>query len=132
MNIILRRTLAQSSGIFGNFHLETGEFFCVTLEHAYLSHSNWIAKVPPGVYTCKRRMSPHFGYEVFEVMDVPNCSYIEIHVGNFLQDSEGCILVGESVSSLPSGGDCITNSRKTFADFMRLQNGNETFQLTVS
>lgn len=132
MNIALRRNSFQSFGIFGDFFLETGEHFCVTLEHSYLISGNWLPKIPAGTYTCKRRMSPHFGFEVFEVLDVPNCTYIEIHVGNFLQDSEGCVLVGEDVSQLPNGQQAITNSRKTFNDFMQLQNGNETFQLTVS
>lgn len=131
MNITLRRTDFRSDGIFGGFFLEDGTHFCATLEHAYLIKANWMPKMAPGSYTCQRRHSPHFGYDVFEVMNVPNCTYIEIHVGNFQANSEGCVLIGETITDEPDGSRAITNSRVTFHNFMQMQVGLDTFQLTV-
>ena len=64
---------------------------------------------------------------IFEVMNVPNCDYIEIHIGNYPQiDSDGCILLGTAQEA-----NMVTNSKIAFASFMENLNGIDTFQLTV-
>ncbi len=129
MNIILRRTEESAEGIFGAMTDELGNQVCVTLEHAYdsgLGNGTFAPKIPAGTYTCRRRLSPHFGFEVFEVLKVPNCTFIEIHPGNTEKDSIGCILVGTTRQ-----GDAITQSRVAFDKFMELQKGLDSFQLTV-
>jgi hypothetical protein len=130
MNITLKRTLFNSEGVFGEFLLEDGTIFCVTLEHPYENQGVWTPKVPSGEYVCQRRFSPKFQYDVFEIMNVPGCTYIEIHVGNFATDSDGCILLGQALND-QSGVLMITNSKAAFAKFMSLQNGLDIFQLTV-
>lgn len=130
MNIGLTRIYSGSDGILSVAYDEKeNEVFC-SLEHSYNIDGKWIPKIPAGVYTCKRRMSPHFGYEVFQVLDVPNCTFIEIHRGNFESQSAGCILVGEDPSTA-SGPLMVTNSEVTFNKFMELQDGIDSFLLTV-
>lgn len=131
MDVLLTRLHRLSTGIFSSFVVGNDKTFFVA-EHAYpTSLDTFEAKIIPGVYTCIRRHSPEFGYALFWVTDVPGCTWIEIHVGNFPQkDSEGCVLMGTSISintSVPMVG----NSNIAFREFMVLQMGVDQFKLTV-
>lgn len=130
MNMTLTRTKYLSDGIFGVLRSEDGQFEVDTIEHAYFGQGVWTPKIPAGTYTCTRRYSPHFGYQVFEVMNVPNATYIEIHVANTENDVHGCIGVGEKLGTL-NGMDAVLQSGVAFRDLMFLQNGHTSFQLEV-
>lgn len=130
MNITLTHSKWLNDGIFGEFKSEDGNFTCETIEHAYPMDGKITSKIPEGTYTCQRRQSPHFGYDVFEVMNVPNCSYIEIHIANTEKDVIGCIGVGEELGTL-NGMDAILQSGQAFKAFMNLQSGIDSFVLTV-
>jgi len=65
--------------------------------------------IPLGVYTVRMGESPHFGHVPF-VLDVPQFTDIRIHAGNTAENTEGCILVGDSW--IPG---FVTNSRATLA-----------------
>lgn len=131
MDMNLNRIHSLSDGIFDTFQSVDGSFQCNAIEHAYWIDGAWTAKIPPGVYTCRRRMSPHFGYPVFEVLEVPNCTYIEIHIANTEKDVIGCIGLGEKIGTLNSQ-DAVLQSKKAFDAFMDLQEGVDEFQLTVA
>jgi Family of unknown function (DUF5675) len=122
----------RPDGVFSHLLADDGTVLASTLEHSYQQpNGSWLAKIVPGTYTCQRRLSPHFGFDVFQVMNVPNCDFIEIHPGNFDKNSEGCILLGEAVLIQPSGAWMITNSRATFDKFMGGLAGTDTFTLVV-
>lgn len=123
MNLTLTRTRCSQEGIFGRLEADDGSFSAVTLEHSY----DGAPKLPAGTYTCKRRLSPHFGYELFQIMNVPGHDFMEIHVGNYNHDSDGCVLVGDQVE-----GNMITQSRETFARLMQAQEGIDEFRLEVA
>lgn len=53
--------------------------------------------IPTGEYKAFMRESPSNG-RVIELKNVKNRSYIQIHVGNYLRDTQGCILVGKKRS----------------------------------
>lgn len=132
MNFILQRDAYLADGIFGELFIEgTDSPFCVTLEHAYNYKGEYVPKIPPGNYECRRRQSPKFSREVFEVCSVPNHTDIEIHFGNYNHDSDGCILLGKSVQFMDSGARAISFSRNTFDKFMNLLADQDTFLLTV-
>lgn len=131
MNMTLTRTKYLSDGIFGVLRSEDGQFQLDTIEHAYFDHGVWMPKIPAGTYICTRRDSPHFGYEVFQVMDVPNATYIEIHIANTENDVHGCIGVGEQLGTL-NGLDAVLQSGMAFRDLMILQRGVHSFQLEVT
>ncbi len=58
--------------------------------------------IPTGRYALRRKAwSPRFKQSLLEVEGVPGFSDILIHVGNFPKDTQGCILVGQTVSCDP-------------------------------
>lgn len=63
-------------------------------------------------------------------MDVPNHTGILFHVGNYNDDSNGCILLGR-VCVGSEKGTMITASRMTFDRFMLDLEGIEYFPLIV-
>lgn len=132
MDMILQRSKYEQDGICGLLATRDGARVASTLEHAFEKYPGIFSpKIPAGDYTCRRRLSPHFGYDVFEVLDVPNCTFIEIHIGNYNKDSDGCILLGQSIATTPNGDKMLTMSRVTFHDFMDLQDEVNEFQLTI-
>lgn len=133
MNITLEKSRIGSDGAFGRFLNDKGSHVCFTLEHAYENaDGTFFTKLPPGKYTCKRRMSPRFKYEVFQIMNVPGHDFMEIHKGNFNGDSDGCILLGENVRPQFSGDLMLHESAVAFDAFMELQSGIEEWELTVN
>jgi hypothetical protein len=86
-----------------------GEFFCYTLEPPWKTDGSKPRAIPDGTYNLVNRFSPKHGRNVPHVDNVPGFNEIEIHWGNFPQDTEGCLLVGAS-----EGHDMIGTSRKVF------------------
>jgi hypothetical protein len=71
---------------------------------------------------------------VYQILNVPNCTFIEIHRGNVDADSDGCVLLGEQMVRGPglTPNEMVTNSRITFENFMAFQDNAPTFPLLVS
>lgn len=134
VELTLKRWLIGDTGVFGNLWNEHMELIAVTLEHAYPVDSvvkAWAAKIPDGKYTCVRgahvigAITEYF--ETFEITGVPGHSGLLFHWGNWNKDSEGCVLLGgRKIDSM------IVDSRKVFASFMKMLEGVDTFELTVS
>ncbi len=103
---------------------------CVTLELPWRDNAHNLSCVPPGQYVAYRRWSPKRDCEVFQLKDVPGRDNIELHVGNFPGDTDGCILLGSNYGR----GDAsamITGSRSAFNAFMALVAGENQFTLTI-
>ncbi len=131
MDCALVRTDFRADGIFSELREPSGDLIAITLDHAYPDGLGaWVPKLVDGTYVCKRRLSPEFGYELFQIMDVPDCTYIEIHIGNFQSDSKGCVCLGMGLGKM-GAQQMLTSSRAAFNKFMALQNGCDEFQLTV-
>ena len=84
--------------------------------------------IPDGTYDCIRYASPHFGYDVFVVTNVPGHQYIELHIGNTLADTHGCILFALTRTDTGLGPD----SRDAFKAFMDLLKTVSSFTLVVT
>lgn len=131
MDLVLHRKSHRVDGVFGEMTNERGDFIAVTLERAY--PPDFSPKILAGIYICKRYNSPKHGYEVF-VLTGENADghFYEIHIGNYNEDSDGCILV-----ALGNGfkgdqkGRMITASKAAFDKIMQLQDGLDSFTLTV-
>lgn len=139
MNFTLKRTDHNHDGIFGQLTDELGSFIAVTLEHAYDSHNgdgSYVPKVASGSYKCVRHAPNRLPYETFELENVPDfqgkkVTGVLIHVGNFNQDSDGCILIGAHRTAGPNGSEMIALSRSTFTKFMNIVKDIDQFTLTV-
>lgn len=64
-----------------------------TLELSDKGNQPFISCIPRGEYNCIQHWSPKNGM-CFKVEPVVNRSHIQIHAGNFYDNTEGCILVG--------------------------------------
>jgi hypothetical protein len=53
-----------------------------------------VKRIPAGIYNLTKVHSPKLGYDVLLLSNVPNHSAIEIHRGNTVADTEGCLLTG--------------------------------------
>ena len=71
------------------------DFAGYTLERPWLDNQRNVSCIPEGVYQGALQPSPRFGRVLPELLDVPGRSQILIHPGNKVQDSQGCILLGE-------------------------------------
>ena len=125
----LTRNDFSANGIFSSLVLDNGEELS-TLEHAYSqSDGSYLPKILNGKYTCIRGTHClHNGipFETFEVQNVPGCTGILLHVGNYQNDSEGCCLLG-----MTRMGDMITSSKVAFNKFMCSLDGLDSFELEV-
>ena len=88
MLIKLIRNRPQGKALFGQLYVD-GEYFCDTLENTDYA-------IPSGFYRLRVTMSPRFKIFLPILDGVIGRSGIRIHAGNTIQDTEGCILVGEA------------------------------------
>ncbi len=135
MNLTLTRTEYRSDGIFSELRDDQGDLVAHTLEHAYTDNAGpFIPKITNGIFTCQRGLHRLHGmtddFETFEITGVEGHKDLLFHWGNYNRDSKGCILVGQA--EIDDGKEhMVTASRAKFAAFMELQQGLDSFQLTV-
>lgn len=143
MKLTLIRKYKKKDYSIGNLYID-GEWFCNTLEDTdrelYQGQGvKWIDEhkvygktaIPYGTYKITLNViSPKYSQKkqykqikgkLPRLLDVPGFEGILIHIGNYPQDTAGCILVGEN---RVKGG--VLNSSKTFwALYERLYKANE-------
>lgn len=135
----LIRKPSTDEGTPGKFILSDG-WTCASLELPDRENKNRFSRIPNGIYTCHRILSPKHGW-CYQVMNVPNRSMIEIHSANFAGDvlkgyvSQllGCIALGTAIGYLDAGGGeqlAVVHSRDAIAEFERRMAG-EDFELTI-
>jgi hypothetical protein len=128
--LTLRRIDQNDDGTFGLLVDEENRQLAVTLELPWRENQHDISCVPAGVYPLHRRMSPKHHCEVFELENVPERANIELHIGNFIRDSLGCLLLGTKFATL-DGEHGISGSRVAFDHFMDAMKGIEHATLTI-
>ncbi len=74
-----------------------------TLERPWKDNQQNISCIPKGVYNVVRHDTIEFP-NTWRLLDVPNRVGILIHIGNFVQDTRGCILIGLEITSKTSIG----------------------------
>lgn len=104
---------------------------CLTLEPPWRNNQQDVSCIPPGQYLCKRINSPKFG-QTFEVLNVPNRTHILCgHWGNFVRDTEGCIIFGEGFRQ-HNDELMLIHSKRAFATFRKYLFGVDMFNLVIS
>lgn len=137
MTLILKNTVYSDQGIFGTLNNEDGSEICKTLQHAYdsgLGTGSYVPKLPPGTYQCVRgehQLLHGLPFETFEITGVPGHTGVLFHIGNYNADSEGCVLLGSTISPDDQNPTMIQNSAVAFEAFMRLLAGIDSFILEV-
>lgn len=143
----LTRTETGEHGTFGTFICSDINFSCFTAEPPDKNNIRSLSCIPQGEYYCIPYSSAKYT-NVFRVVkdinkngtiiaDVPNRSYVLIHVGNyagdrtkgFRTDSEGCILLG-TVKGYANNQKAVLNSRICVNDFI-LKMNKEIFKLVI-
>lgn len=125
MKLIRNDNTPDNKGIFGVLYDSDNIQIAVTLERLF----NEAPKIPVGSYTCQLGTFTLEGYppaKYYQLLNVPHCTDILIHFANYTYQLNGCIAVGENCSN-----NMITNSDKTFDNFMSSLNGLQSFQLEV-
>lgn len=98
------RCHVSEHGTFGRLFVND-DFYCYTLEPAPSKNNIKPYPIPEGIYDLTLKVqSPKYRYRfpynsfkgrVPRVLNVPGFDGILIHIGNFVKDTLGCILVGE-------------------------------------
>ncbi|BCS87347.1 DUF5675 family protein [Pseudodesulfovibrio sediminis] len=128
MQVRLIRYDEDQDGTFGVL-LVDGRPFCSVLEPMDKGNAVNISCIPAGEYVCGIVDSPRFG-RTFEVKDVPGRSHILFHAGNVVEDTHGCLLLGEYEGKL-HGDRAVLNSGNTFRRFLAACVGLTEYRLEI-
>ncbi len=95
-----------------------GVFVCFAIEDEIRTNKiHGETAIPYGVYPLGLRWSPKFSpeykHEMVWIMNVPNFEFVLLHWGNTDDDTEGCLIVGNSVGTLKGQG-AVLDSRATY------------------
>lgn len=141
MDLKLTRTNFNENGVYGMLEnanpADLVKLNLFTLEHAYPdANGNFFSKIPDGTYNCVlgEHQLAHMNqpFATFEITGVYGHSNILFHIGNFNNDSEGCVLLGMAQMHDTSGNpSAITSSKVAFEQFMMAEANVVEFQLTV-
>jgi len=115
-------------GTFGVLIID-GVVFCCTLEPPDQLNQTSISSIPAQQYICERYKSTNHP-NTFQVMNVPGRTKILFHAGNFLRNTEGCILLGQYFGKLKNSRGTM-NSGKTFERFMEIMEDVDKFHFTI-
>ena len=99
-----------------------------TLEPPDFENESYVSSIPCQQYLLERHVSSRHG-ETFWVKTVPHRSNILFHTGNYLDHTEGCILLGLTLINSPKRG--VGNSRIAHEMFMEDLHGFDQAHLTV-
>jgi hypothetical protein len=93
---------------------------CYVLEPRSVPDAPGITTIPAGTYTVTVRTDGSRGWRL-ELQNVPNWTNVQIHLGNYPQDTRGCLLPGTSVKpgecSVLGSAAAIQQVRTLFAAF---------------
>lgn len=110
-DIILERFCYHPSGTLGVIEHNGVKLF--TIERPWLDNAANVSCIPEGTYQARWRESPKFGF-TWELQDVPERTYILMHVANYPKDVQGCIGLG---TTLMGDKIAVGNSRVAIKSF---------------
>jgi len=128
MTLTLIRVGSSRRGTFGV--LRYGDVpFALTLERPWNDNTVGDSCIPAGTYVCKKVRSPRFG-DTYEVTNVTGRTHILFHKGNGIEDTQGCILIGEEFSGT-FDRPMVVSSQRGFSEFLALLDGKQEFDLDL-
>lgn len=103
--------------------------FVLTLERPWEDNKQDVSCIPAGRYRCRRIRSPRFG-TTYEICDVPGRTHVLFHAGNTLENTQGCILVGEEFSGTWEA-PMLVSSQRGFGELVKYLDGMGEFDLVI-
>ncbi len=103
VKLLLQRKWAVKDATIGELFIDGVNepvFECYTLEDVVRMAGVKVqdkTAIPTGTYRVVVDWSPRFLKNMFHILDVPGFEGIRIHSGNTAEDTDGCILVGQTV-----------------------------------
>jgi len=112
MKLLLKRLHKTDNSTIGELSID-GKFECYTLEDVERKEKVFgKTAIPKGTYEVIMTMSNRFKKMMPLLLNVPDYAGVRIHSGNKAEDTEGCILLGQTRSN-----DFIGGSRDAIAKF---------------
>lgn len=131
LTYLLKRIALTDHGTFGVLIDENNIPFVLTLERPWLNNKHNISCIPAGTYVFQRINSPKHG-NCFQAVNVEDRDNIQIHKGNIEDDTEGCILIGESFAyNVKNGKPGVAASGIGYDEFMQKLSGRDSFTLRI-
>ena len=130
--LTLTRIAKRADYTIGRLEDENGVKICDTLEPTWRNYKGGELKVPrksavpEGTYPVVITKSKKFGKYLPLLVGVPGFDGIRIHSGNTVNDTEGCILVGQNLIK-----GKVLLSRLTLEKLMRLIENEKRIFLTI-
>ena len=147
--LIIRIKNAGEEGLFGTGMGFPGDFTCHTGELAWVDANHdgkrdtSVSSIRPWKGIAKRVLSPKRGTLVYQLVDAPDASAVQIHSGNFCglkskgwdTDIEGCILLGSDQTKIKNSKgvmqEAVTGSKAAVLLFEQWAAG-EDIEVTIS
>lgn len=126
MKIQIKRLYKTENSTIGELTID-GIFECFTLEDKERPVKiKGETAIPKGTYKVIINQSNRFKKLLPLLLNVPNFEGVRIHPGNTNHDTEGCILVGKTMSK-----DFIGQSRKAFEKLFKKMQAANDITLTI-
>lgn len=125
--IKLTRFVSASDRTIGRFEYEGETFWSV--ERPWLNNKPFESCIPDGTYSMRRRDSPRFGPDMWEIFGVPNRTHILVHAGNWSHSVVGCVALGSSLFGDLSG---VASSRKAIDEFYAMTEGKTVEEIVIT
>lgn len=132
MVLQVKRIKNTEDGIFGVLYMPG--FCCYTLELPYKDNEPWVSSIPTGLYSLSHYNSEAhpdtFKLKELGEAEVNGRTDILIHIGNTIDDSSGCILVGYWYDRL-DGKRAVLNSAAAMNDLRALLKGKDNISICI-
>lgn len=132
ITITIQRTMKNDICVQGRLcavsDKKKGSFECYTLENPDLNNQKNISCIPPGEYTAfiRDKSTSRWDYDVIELKNVPGRSFIQIHIGNFSENTQGCILPGVHL-----GKNAVWKSGEAMKELMSFVDSDEDIKVII-
>lgn len=126
MKLLLKRIALKDNYTIGKLYIDD-KYFCDTLEDAVrdvkIKHKT---AIPKGIYKVTLTPSPKYKRILPRLHNVPEFTGVLIHRGNTIDDTSGCILVGENKKK-----GMVLNSTKCEVELVTILTKSNSKNITI-